>query len=77
MNEEKLQSKLCNKIFISQLVKEFHFDAVHNFKYYKCDICGKVISDLLELNNFHNLFHHLYKYHDTTVYGVLNYLNLL
>lgn len=73
---EDLSCSLCNKFFISQLVKEFHFYAVLNFKYYKCDICGKVISDLLEVNIFHNLFHHLYKYHDISVYVILDYLNL-
>ena len=75
MNED-LSCKLCHKIFIHQLVKEFHFDAAHNFKYYKCDIWGKVASDLLEVNNFNNLFQHLYKNHDPSVYVILDYLNL-
>ena len=74
--DKDLSCKVCEKSFKFQLLKEFHLDTIHNFIFYKCEICGKIISDNLKQSSFHHLLHHLYKYHDQIIYVILDHLNL-
>ena len=75
---DDLTCKLCMKKFKFQSAREFHFDIIHNFRIYMCQICEhtkdhpqKGIS-----YSYFELQDHIYKLHDQNPYRSLDYLNM-
>ena len=70
--------ELCMKTFKFKSALEFHFDVTHNCVTYMCKICENSKENLQKglIYTYFELLDHTYKFHDTSIYKILDNLNI-
>ena len=75
-----LQCELCPKTFFKfKLVRDFHYDVVHNTKNYTCDLCDYLHNSYcyMSYKTLYELFDHMYDQHDINIYyNVCSIINI-
>ena len=58
INDRKHQCEVCEKVYKSKYILEYHIDHVHkNTNQQKCDVCSKTFTSLAHLSNHMKILH--------------------
>ena len=73
-----LLCKVCRKKFNFQLAREFHCDIIHDIHIYMCKICDNIKESQYRgiQYSYFQLLDHIYNFHDSNPYILIQYLNL-
>ena len=61
---------LCEKVFASKVIRDFHLDCSHGLVQYYCYQCNDPFEEE-RFNSLSELFHHIFECHEDYPYQVL------